>query len=424
MKKRLTNNWGLKLFSFVFATLLWLVVVNIDNPVKSNTYDNIPVKLQNANLVTDEGLVYEVLDSTDTVSVTVSAPRSYLELISKDDIVAIADFNNITAANTINITYYSKRYNDKITNFKGSTESVKLNIEPEKSLKPTLKVLPLGDVMEGYIVGKITTDQNQVRISGPESKVSQVVRAVVSVDVSGATSDIITYADVKLYDAEDNEIPTNGIKKNVDSIKVSVEILKTETVPIRFSVTGTPAQGYRQSGEVSGMPTEVMIAGSSDAVKNVTQIEIPDEVLNISGKTGDVTTVINLKSYLPEGIRLADSEFNGKISVTIPIEEEQKKELQLAENHIQIINVPEGYTAQIDEESDLTLTVAGLQADVSELLVGEIIGVVDFGAYMEQKNISYLEPGTYTVVPAFDFGDNITIVDPVKVRLIIEKVGD
>lgn len=74
MKKRLVNNWGLKLFSFVFAVLLWLVVVNIDNPVKSSTYDNVQVRLQNANLVTDAGQVYEVLDSTDTVSVTVSAP--------------------------------------------------------------------------------------------------------------------------------------------------------------------------------------------------------------------------------------------------------------------------------------------------------------------------------------------------------------
>lgn len=424
MKKRLTNNWGLKLFSFIFAALLWLVVVNIDNPVKSNTYDNIPVRLQNANLITDEDLVYEVLDSSDTVSVTVSAPRSYLELLSKDDIVAIADFNNITAANTINITYYSKRYNDKITNFKGSAESVKLNIEPEKSMKPALKVVPLGDVAEGYIIGKITTDQNQVRISGPESKVSQVAKAVVSVDVSGATSDIVTYSDVKLNDAEDNEISTTGIKKNVESIKVSVEILKTETVPIKYSITGTPASGYRQSDEMSGMLTEVMIAGNADTVKNISQIEIPDDVFNISGKTGDVTTVINLKNYLPEGIRLADSDFNGKISVTIPIEEEQKKELILAENRIQIINVPEGYTAEIEEESDLTLEVAGLQADVSELLVSEIAGTVDFGAYMEQRNISLLEPGTYTVEAAFDFDESITIVEPLKVRVVIEKVGD
>jgi len=424
MKKRLINNWGLKLFSFVFAVLLWLVVVNIDNPVKSNTYDNIQVRFQNANLVTDEGLVYEVLDSTDTLSVTVSAPRSYLELISKDDIVAIADFKNITAANTINITYYSKRYNDKITNFKGSTESVRLSIEPEKKMNFTLKAVKTGEVEEGYMVGKITLDQNQVRIRGPESAVSQVAKASVAVNVSGTTSDIATYADVKLYDAEDNEISASSIKKNVDSVKVNIEILKKETVPVRYLVIGTPAPGYRQSGPVTGIPSEIEIAGNADVLKNVTQIDIPNDVLSITGKTESAEIAINIKNYLPDGVRLADSEFNGKINVLIPIEAEQKKELKLAENHILITNVPEGYTAEVENGDELTLEISGLQADVSKLLTGEITGTVDLAAYMSARNLNILEPGEYTIEAVFDFGENITIVNPVKVKLVIKEVED
>lgn len=424
MKKRLVNNWGLKLFSFVFAVLLWLVVVNIDNPVKSSTYDNVQVRLQNANLVTDAGQVYEVLDSTDTVSVTVSAPRSYLEMLSKDDIVAIADFNNITAANTINISYYSKRYNDKITNFKGSTESVRLSIEPEKKLPLLLKALTSGEVADGYMVGKVTMDQNQMRITGPESVVSQIARAVVVVDVSGAASDIATYADVKLYDAEDNEIDADNVKKNVDSVKVSVEILEKETVPVRYTITGTPAPGYRQSGQVTGIPSEIEIAGSADALKNVTQIEIPADVLSITGETGTTEVAVNLKNYLPEGVKLADSEFNGKITVVIPIEAEQRKELKLAENHILITNVPDGYTVAIENGDNLILEVSGLQADVSELMTGEITGTVDLGAYMASRNIEELEPGTYTIEANFSFGENITIVEPVRVRLSIEQMED
>lgn len=424
MKKRLINNWGLKLFSFVFAVLLWLVVVNIDNPVKSNTYDNIQVRFQNANLVTDEGLVYEVLDATDTLSVTVSAPRSYLELLSKDDIVAIADFNNITAANTINITYYSKRYNDKITNFKGSAESVKLSIEPEKRTNFTLKAETVGEVEEGYMLGKVTVDQNQVRIRGPESVVSQVSRVSVAVSVSGTTSDIATYADVKLYDAEDNEITVSSIKKNVDSVKVNIEILKKETVPVRYSVIGTPALGYRQSGPVSGIPSEIEIAGNADVLKNVTQIDIPNDVLSITGKTESAEIAINIKNYLPDGVRLADSEFNGKVNAIIPIEAEQKKELKLAENHILITNVPEGYTAGIENGDELILEVSGLQADVSELMTSEIMGTVDLAAYMSARNLTILEPGEYTIEAVFDFEEGISIVSPVKVRLVIEELED
>ena len=42
MKKSLTNNIGLKLLAFIFAFMLWLLVVNIDDPVGSKTFENIP----------------------------------------------------------------------------------------------------------------------------------------------------------------------------------------------------------------------------------------------------------------------------------------------------------------------------------------------------------------------------------------------
>lgn len=43
MKKGLMNNWGLKILSFLLAVMLWLIVVNIDDPVTTQTFNNIPV---------------------------------------------------------------------------------------------------------------------------------------------------------------------------------------------------------------------------------------------------------------------------------------------------------------------------------------------------------------------------------------------
>lgn len=70
------------------------------------------------------------------------------------------------------------------------------------------------------------------------------------------------------------------------------------------------------------------------------------------------------------------------------------------------------------------MEVSGLQADVSELMTGEITGTVDLGAYMASRNIEELEPGTYTIEANFGFGENITIVEPVRVRLSIEQMED
>ena len=44
MKKyKLTTNLGLKIIAFIFAAFLWFVVVNLDNPVGSSTFRDIPV---------------------------------------------------------------------------------------------------------------------------------------------------------------------------------------------------------------------------------------------------------------------------------------------------------------------------------------------------------------------------------------------
>ena len=77
MKKyKFTDNLGLKIMAFVFAALLWLVVVNIDDPVESATFRNVPVTLQNTQIVKNGGDTYTIQDDTQTVSVVVTAKRS------------------------------------------------------------------------------------------------------------------------------------------------------------------------------------------------------------------------------------------------------------------------------------------------------------------------------------------------------------
>ena len=95
MKKyKFTKNPGLKLLAFVFAAFLWLIVVNIDNPVSSDTYLNIPVTIINEDIITQEGNVYQVVDEQN-VNVTVYAKRQTLQDINTEDIVATADIREM-----------------------------------------------------------------------------------------------------------------------------------------------------------------------------------------------------------------------------------------------------------------------------------------------------------------------------------------
>ena len=66
--KKITSNWGLKLASLIFAIIIWFLVTNINDPVISVRYTNVPVTLKNTNLITDQGQVYTILDGSDTIS--------------------------------------------------------------------------------------------------------------------------------------------------------------------------------------------------------------------------------------------------------------------------------------------------------------------------------------------------------------------
>ena len=125
MKKfRLTANWGLKLASLIFAAVLWFLVTNINNPIVTVRFGNVPVTIKNASLITDAGDVYEVVDNTDVIStVTILAPRSIADSFSKENIVAVADVNDLTSRNTVNIQLSVNKYSNEIDNISGSIDT-------------------------------------------------------------------------------------------------------------------------------------------------------------------------------------------------------------------------------------------------------------------------------------------------------------
>lgn len=94
MRERLKNNFGLKVLSLLFAIVLWLLVVNIDDPIGEVTFRNIPVKVLHEEIFTSKSSTYTIVDDKDTVNVTVSARRKVLSEIKPSDIIVTADIKD------------------------------------------------------------------------------------------------------------------------------------------------------------------------------------------------------------------------------------------------------------------------------------------------------------------------------------------
>ena len=83
MKEKLIKHLDLKILALLFAVILWLIVVNIDDPVKTVQFSGINVQILHASDLEKQGYCYDVIDGTDTINVSVTGRRSVIEEISK-----------------------------------------------------------------------------------------------------------------------------------------------------------------------------------------------------------------------------------------------------------------------------------------------------------------------------------------------------
>lgn len=423
MKKLLTRNLGLKLASLVLAFVLWFLVAQIYDPKDTVTFNNIQVRLINTELLEEEGKVYEVLDNSNLVRVTVTGPQSIVKSeLRRSDIVAEADMSKLTDINTIAITYYCENISNDSVEIKGNHDSVRLNVEDKTSKWIKLESNTIGDVASGYMIGNVTLDQTNIEVTGPKSAISQVDHAGVDINVTDSTTSLSANVDIKLYDADDNELVLESVKKNVDSAYMTVEVLATKEVPVEIEYMGVPEDGYMATGEVESSVPTVRIAGTVSTLVGISAITVPEDRMNITGQSDNLVDIINLKEYLPANVRLADKSFDGKITATVYIEPIVSKDLTVAAENISVTGVPDGMEAEITSTAEeYNITVSGLSRDVSILHDSSVTGILNLTQWMEDNGVEELTPGTYTIPVTFNLAEDITVTPDINIHIRLKN---
>ncbi|MCR5770405.1 MAG: hypothetical protein K6G87_04120 [Butyrivibrio sp.] len=417
----LYSNWGLKIASVLFAAVMWFLVTNINDPVSTERFNNISVTFRNTSIITDAGEVYEVLDNSDVISsVSIRAPRSVLENFSKDNIVAIADFSKMTDDSTIPIEITITKDSGKIDSVVPSSTEVALSIENLATSTLALGATTSGTVSDGYIVSSVSTDQNQVRISGPQSVIDRVEKASVDVDVTGFTSNIGTDVSIKLYDEDGNVINDSAISMNITAVRVNVTILAVKTVPINYHTTGEPADGFMLSGEITSTPETVVIAGKSSVLSEVSSITVTDP-LDVTGLTSDLQTTVNIANYLPSGISLGDADFNGICTVVVDIIPQSSRSITIDASSVTYDNVPENYKIVLGngaEDTNFTVDIVGLEETINAVSASDLNATIDLSQLTTQLSEGEsLESGTYTVTVSFTPPEGVEIDGTVRVTI-------
>lgn len=414
MKKKLMNNLFLKILSVVFAFLLWLVVVNINDPDTTRIISNIPIVIENEEKITEQGLgqVYYVNSPTNRMgSVMVKGARSIVDGLKASDITATVDFGDVSSVGAVTINYTLP---EGVTLVTKRVETMRITTEALKADTFDVNITTKGSTAEGYLLGDSKVSPNRVRVTAPVSILDSIKKVQVEVDVDGMSTDIAAQAELHLYDGNGKEINygnNSHITVSASTLAVNIAMLRTQRKTLNLEIAGEVQSGYRFLG-MSCDVKNVAVKGTPENVLSFTSITVSASSgkLNLSGLTEKTDIVVDLNEYLPNGISLL-SESDRYVTVTLDVEPLYERELSIPTNEITLKNVPENMEVTYHDAA-VFAALKGLYNDVYTLTTESLNPTID---------LSGLEAGEYQLTLQLSVPEKVEQIRSVGVGITLSE---
>ena len=407
MKRKIESDLLLKIISVIFAFLLWMFVINTDNPVIKKTFSDVPVDMLNEQVLDDLNQTYKI-ESGDTVSFTVKGKKDVVDRLTKSDFRATADVSSMSDVHAILIKVEALRYKSQLDIDTGGA-TVKVVLEDVKSDQIPVVVEVKGKPASGYTVSTQTATPNLISVSGPKSVVSRIKQIVAVVNVSGLKKDVTMTQTVKCYDEDGDEVSQDRIKLDTNKIRVKIGLSRTKVVPFKVETKGSPGKGY-VLGSIDYEPKQIEITGSQDDLDQIDSISLAS--LDISDSTKSIEKTIKASDIkLPDGISFVKSVDKIKnVVIRANIEKKTSRTLTIPTSQIALVNNTKNYDVQFDEET-MSVNISGLRSVVDKVVAKDLNPKIDMRLY---------EPGTHTVQVQLTKIKNMTIEDNVSVKITVK----
>ena len=404
------HNFGIKILSLLGAVLVWMIIINIDDPYKTKTFQ-VKVETINEQALQSVNKVYEIT-SGDIASVKVGGKRSVIDRLDATDIRATADLANLSSVNAVAIEpSLRKKVSSPVT--LECTQVLKVALEDMATKQIKVTVLTQGSPSEGYSIGGATAKPNMVQVTGGKSIIKRIETVKVTVNTEGVSEDFTSRLEPVAYDANDEVVQADTLRFSESKIKVKVKVLENKTIPVKVNVTGTPAAGYEYV-ETECLPQEIEIAGSEKKMESMSELTIDMDINGLTSDSSQLEKTVDVSTLLPEGITV--SEEYETISVKVTIEALEERSLQVKAGDISFRNLGSGLIAEIlDPEKMLTLTVSGRKSLLDALPNTALKAYVD---------CSGLKTGNHRVAVQMDLGDACKLSRGASIRIVISKEKD
>ena len=416
MNNFFTKNLPWKITSLVLASILWLFVINTQNPQQPEEIRAATVIIKGLPQLAEKGFVLKNQEEikNQRFLVRVKGPRLQVDKLKVDNTLMTVTLdltqymNDLSADSVQNLAKYSIAFAgvEGISILSMRHDISNIILEKEKTVTQPIRYTIVGNNNSEYMALTPIINPSAVEIGGAKSDVERINQAVIEINIESFSEDeLIQSVPVKVYDETGQEI--QGLKKSPQLVEVKLPIGKKKTVPLEATFSGSLPKGYVHTNTIV-TPKQITIVGKSELVDAVQKIRLREIQLN------DIiqTSVVKTELILPKGIQYIDN-IDNSVNVTIEVKKENSYSYIIPnqELNLEVIGMGEGLGYELLGESIEMI----LSATAEELLA------LTFQDIKSKLDVTGLGEGEYTLPLEITVPENFTIVNRpinINVRLI------
>ena len=374
---RIKDSKGLYVaISILLAIIFWLYVRAENDIPMENQVRGIPIQITNEDVLESRGLMVSEIDP-ETINITFEGSSSVVPRLNRNNVTVSVDVSRITSEGSYDLTYtVAMPTNLNTTGGSGITrssnvESIRVTVVPLYTREISIEGTFVGEVADGYQAGELEITPETVTISGEESAVNQVARAVVEVGGDALTETYTGDLPITLLDRDGNVIEDDRISLSVDTALVILPVQVVRDVPLTVNLL--PGGGISQEDidryvKVEIEPAAISVAGSAEDLEAITSISLGDI---------DLSTVLTTSS-VERNIEIANELTNisgvSRATVTITVQGLEMRTVSVS--NFELRDVSAGYHAEIVTQS-IDIQIRGPQESLDQISPSQILVVGD-----------------------------------------------
>ncbi len=331
------------ILAIVVAMVLWLYVINVENPTGTARLGDLPIQLQGEEVLTENGLMVTDL-SKDTVTIRLSGKKKTLMKISRKNVTLTLDVSSVTGPGdwtlTSRLNYPANVNTDNVTISHYDDLKVTVTVKPQ-----TTKTIPvrgefMGSEAEGYRTGRVTVSPDTLTLTGPEDTLGKISYALAQVEEEELSSTLTVQSPFILMTEEGLPADVANVTTDVSAVEVTVPVRKVAQVPLTVDLI--------DGGGATGDDVTCII--TPETVTLVAEQEDEELPAYISLGEIDLSDVFDGASYyLPIKIPADAEGWNAPeyASVRLTMEGLTSLQVPVETARIDLENIPAGYTPEL-----------------------------------------------------------------------------